>query len=667
MLVVVPVINILQPTNERLMFQSKPMDIVFLKGASLFPLAGGRRKRDVKLGFSIIESGGVVRFFFAESAPEFERWILDIDEATGGRDSKVTESMMLDLVNGEEMASGERSYDLPSSPSRDVVTGDVHEDSTPRKAQVRERLSAVTSSTKSKLGSAAAGAKTKIGPAAAGTKNLIGSAVQAAKHRGLNRRDDTDGLHPQSPTRQRSDRSTTSLSSDVDSVSSGELDVGVTPQRRVGGRFAAVKAGTKNKFGSALQAAKEKGKAAAEQRRRRIHDRAEQAMHLDHNAMSETVNAGVEAQSIPEEVPIQLPTTAVPLEESTTPSTGNEGPAKFSDSLEAMEASGSEDGVAQLSTVETDLSTATSAVAPTGSARGQQLKSKLGAAVKSVRRGTQRNSSREDNDDSAFFDPSNALKLKGIHVGHGDPAELLGKHFIDVDVDLKRIDGCWIASVEACTIEKNDESPSAPEMVDDKPLPPVTTDALQEDANEAKETDYDKEENDEDLTSADPSRQSRLEGAYKISIGFAKDRLSSSEEGKDMVEVTRSLSDLLSLQSALSESVSRVIVAATLAKNENDANANSDSPTEEEMNSLDLVRLAGRLLRGLVETGSDDFEGPKEFHDYQCKFVEDCRVIYPYEMNFISPLTTFLLSYNRRAGEGVSESCDRHCVAARWC
>jgi hypothetical protein len=80
----------------------------------------------------------------------------------------------------------------------------------------------------------------------------------------------------------------------------------------------------------------------------------------------------------------------------------------------------------------------------------------------------------------------------------------------------------------------------------------------------------------------------------------------------------------LALHTALSECVGRVILVATseasIGQGENGGDTHRTYLPDQDMNALDSVRYAGRLLKGLLETGSDEFENPKTFNDYQCKY-----------------------------------------------
>lgn len=623
----------------------------------MLPLEGGRRKRDVKRGFSIVESGGVVRFFLAESGAEFEQWIRDIDRITrrsGESSDLATEETGRSFIRDQNRMDTDQSGDFSASPSRGVTVDGVHNDNTPRRAQIREKFSSVTSSTKSKLGSAAAGAKTRLGPAAAGTKNKIGSVVQAARHRSMSHSDEGIG-HANEDEPVASALQDRSFSSADHVTDASHDDSGANQSRKMGGRFAAVKAGTKNKFGSALQAAKEKGKAAAVQRRRRIQERGDHNNAYDsRSASSDPFSAGVEAQSILAANPTRLRSTVVPLGEQMAASEETNNVMDLSENSQPVLGSGKprhetveREGVGfdSSQSIESDEVSSENLTTSSGPARRQQLKSKLGAAVQSVRLGTSQDgslrrrfggSAGEDSHDARFLDPSSTLKLRGIHSGHGNPVDELNGDYTDADVQLETVRGLyWVASVAVCKLENEIPAPLETENTVYETTPPIANEISQEvnggdqltDTSSTADPDRDEEgEAHEEPKLSD--RQRRLENAYKIHVFSGEDEISRSGENEgDVSEVVRSLSDLLALQTALSDCVSRVILVATCStgkrSTENEAGEEEGSPdslSDKDMNSLDSVRFAGRLLRGLVETGSDEFENEKEYNDYQCEF-----------------------------------------------
>ncbi len=605
--------------------QSKPMDIAFLDGAHLLPLAGGRRKRDAKWGFSIVESGGVARFFLAENGPDFELWIRSINKITknspdGGISVLEEEKNCNESFDGaSDMNLSPQSKEISGS-SRDASDRNGDHDHTPRRAQIRQKLGAVTSSTKSKLGSAAVGAKTRLGPAASSTKSRIGSAVQAARQKSAsNTEDETESI------------STGDSSSIVATSDSGENSA-----RPRSGRFAAVRAGTKNRLGSALQAAKEKGKAATEQRRRRLHDRDEH----DYDFSPDPLTAVVESQSVLSSSPPQLRSRAAPLEEESViaiPPVSEASTASVDrhnidrHEIEEEERDTGVDSSFYMDSNES-LYQSESSTEPAGSGRGQQLKSKLGAAVQSVRRSTAQDGSlrrrfgssgKEGNDNANLLDASSAIKMRGIHVGNGNPVDALcfGRT-TDVDIDLKAIKGYWVSSVDFCSIQDETRVPPSEEIGGTEASPGSVV------AGHSQESSGDTNIEMGGVAANMPDRHICLEQGFRMRVvsGTEGGQVGVGLENERAVasEIVRSVSDVLALHTALSECVGRVILVATseasIGQGENGGDTHRTYLPDQDMNALDSVRYAGRLLKGLLETGSDEFENPKTFNDYQCKY-----------------------------------------------
>jgi hypothetical protein len=596
------------------------MDIVFLDGAHLLPLAGGRRKRDAKWGFSIVESGGVARFFLAENGPEFELWIRSVNKLTknspdGGISALEEEKNCNESFDGaSDMNLLPQSKEISGS-SRDAIDSNGDHDNTPRRAQIRQKLGAVTSSTKSKLGSAAVGAKTRLGPAASSTKSRIGSAVQAARQKNAsNTEDETESI------------STGDSSSIVATSDSGENSA-----RPRSGRFAAVRAGTKNRLGSALQAAKEKGKAATEQRRRRLHDRDEH----DHDFSPDPLTAVAESQSVLSSSPLQEEEESVtaipPVSEASTASVDRHNIDRHE--IEEEERDTGVDSSFYMDSNE-NLYQSESTTEPAGSGRGQQLKSKLGAAVQSVRRNAAQDGSlrrrfvssgKEGNDNASLLDASSAIKVRGIHVGNGNPVdELCFGRTTDVDIDLKAIKGYWVSSVDFCSIPDETTVPPSEEIGGTEASPGSVV------AGYSQEWSGDNDIEMGGVAANMPDRHICLEQGFRMRVvsGTEGGRVGVGVENERGVasEIVRSVSDVLALHTALSECVGRVILVATseaaIGQGENGGDRKRTYLADQDMNALDSVRYAGRLLKGLLETGSDEFENPKTFNDYQCKYKE---------------------------------------------
>jgi hypothetical protein len=532
--------------------QAKPIDIVVLDGARLFPLAGGRRKRDVQRGFSIIESGGVVRFFMAEDGPEYELWIREINATiNSGTDNWLSQvageaksidpsSDSLQDENLRAAIGGNVPADIDGSFEIDEISFDGSNSNTPqRRAQLRARLSVVSSTTKSKLGSATST-----------TKSLLGSAVQAARQRNVSHVDDNRNSAVDAPAysikpgdvvgsvchTQTTGTSASSIDSvsyqhesvafrgqDTDSVGSSETNESLAR----GGRFAAVRAVTKNRFGSAFQAAKEKGQAAAEQRRRRLQQRGSPIASPARSPLVSVAPDLVAAQTVLESKQTEIhsgaqqlfgaavtpPVAATPtkldasgntnrFQPDTQPSAEMQTIAEH-ESLKNTKSCSVGSSDIQSEFLQTDALVFFGNEMPVSiSARRFQLKDKLGAAVKSVRRSTpQENSSATDDDNTGQFSSrrpsgsghmhgsSGAIKLRAIRVGSGNPADELHDSHAP-DMDLQKIEGCWVTKVETCEVE-NGVSPhlGIEDSVGEPQAPSNLEEGLQEDGEASKTKD----------------------------------------------------------------------------------------------------------------------------------------------------------------------------------
>lgn len=730
--------------------QAEPIDIVVLDGAHLLPLAGGHRKRDVQRGFSIIESGGIVRFFMAEGGPEYELWIREIHKtvsrSTGDGASQVSGEKSIDpssaSLQDEHLrwaVGGNVLGDTGGSFGIDEINFDGSKSTTPqRRAQLRARLSAVTSTTKSKLGSATAS-----------TKSRLGSAVQAARQRNVSHVEerrktayitsasstfgDVEGSVSRTQTTGTDALSIAPVShqheavpiggQDTDSVGSCEANESL-PR---GGRFAAVRAGTKNRLGSAFQAAKEKGHAVAEQRLRRLQQRGDGrlipvAAQSTLESKPTLLHASAGMQSV--EAAVTPPVAAMPMELGASDST-----IQFQQDTESM---GEMQTIAEQEPLEVITSSPTGSdeirseslqhetsgvtdyeIATLSSSRRLQLKDKLGAAVKSVRRSMPReNSSATDDinadrfssrrrpgsfvrmeaDGGQMCDAFDAVRLRGIHVGSGNLAdELYVSEAPDMCVHLRKIEGCWITKVEACE-KVNVVSPclGTEDSLRESRAVLTTDEGLQEDGDvresqEVSTPDISPHEDvnvldvDEsvlqnhamvggtndaqmlrtllehkdlqeggDVSSVDDSklphhddavgikdaqlpsslseRQINLDREFRIHVFSNKGGAENAgEERLQVTEVVRSVSDILALHTTISACVSclsSLINSETLCLADHErSNARCSLIPQGDMPVLDSVLLAGKLLVGLVESGSTEIDDKKSYIDYQCKLL----------------------------------------------
>jgi hypothetical protein len=270
--------------------QSTPLDVVNLEGATVLSLEGGQRKRDIKNGFAIQELKGMVRYILAPNGEEYEIWLREIKQSiiTVPNDSNDLDDESFDdaeasILSADEVAHGLRSRTRTESSDIDgndtkSLTGDTGKQK--RSQILKQKLFQVTVS----------------------TKTTFESAIQAAKQRGLKKSNSEDQdddevqvlgdipikepakssmLFEEKPCHKNVDTSDRMESSaflsqasifktptkDIALMSQSEKQVKAEPSS--GKIFGNFRSHTKNKIGSALQGAREKALAIAEDRRRK--------------------------------------------------------------------------------------------------------------------------------------------------------------------------------------------------------------------------------------------------------------------------------------------------------------------------------------------------------------------------------------------------------------
>ena len=575
----------------------------------------------------------------AENEPDFEKWILEINGA-----------IYMSKGDGASQVSGDISYDpnvsyvheqdslegqvpdgivIGENSSREsfgVVSSDLDDMdpsnslSTPTKrAQLRQRLSAVKASTKTKLG----------------------SAVQAARQRGISitgTDDDHNSTGLMSGNEDDATGSSTAVtgedigklpSHDIETISETDAkafslehketdftgaDESANQPRRMGGRLASMKSGTKNRLGSALQAAKEKTKAAADQRRRRQH--------------------GFDPHDAAQQVSEKSNEPAHTADEFDMTEQSNAGTSFESDDIQAESFHSGGDG-----------SLDHNAFTSTGVTRRSQIKNKLGAAVKSVRRSATQESASKDEDDSAgrfnlrrrLRDSAkpggiDSIKLRGIYAARGNPVDLLGVEDVPDDVPLQRIEGYWVVNVVACAVTSafTAASESRKGVEEHQPLStmhecePDEGDTLNKDnASEFEVCPHQAaDQMDTPGPSALPEPNVPLDRAFRISF---LSHIDASAEGdtRQVSEVVRSLSDILALHTTISDCVYRILSSeghkVYNSTNNVDEASRSNAIALSDMPPLDIVRFTGKLLNGLLEAGSAETEESKSFADHRGK------------------------------------------------
>jgi hypothetical protein len=205
--------------------------------AKLRLLSGGRSRQDIKRGFAIVESSGMTRYFVARNAQEFLLW------------SKEIASSIRAYSDADIVAEMEREIKLAMSsmaPSKDELEEDDGVDENgQRKRGIGKRLASVYQSAKQK------------------SKSL-------SERRG--RASSTDSLDYLDV--EEDDAQSSGLHDDVESNSntnyeeSTDSDGNALKRVQIGKKFSVVGQATKNRLGSAIQSARQKGTEISNRRRR---------------------------------------------------------------------------------------------------------------------------------------------------------------------------------------------------------------------------------------------------------------------------------------------------------------------------------------------------------------------------------------------------------------
>jgi len=99
--------------------EPKPSDIISLVNARILTLSGGNSKQDTKRGFAIVESSGMIRYFVTGTAQEYELWTKQINftirsfsdptkllDTEGVIESDISKSNEIGMDNEKDIAAG---------------------------------------------------------------------------------------------------------------------------------------------------------------------------------------------------------------------------------------------------------------------------------------------------------------------------------------------------------------------------------------------------------------------------------------------------------------------------------------------------------------------------------------------------------------------------------
>ena len=278
--------------------KSTPLDIVCLQGARLHVLAGGRRKSDIKHGFAIIEKTGKARLFVALTGPEYESWTKELQATATFYSSQINDvghddgSLLEQFPQGNVDASsnfldtqGEATNMLirmrlrTSSSDADLASRAEFDRTTSRRGEkVRATFSNITA--------AVARANRNRSKSDHDSGNEQGESVEVMCVDNLGHDElvlNSSGQTAEDIISQRQAANKGEYGADDGEGTTGQPksvqhnidteDNTSTPLRgrQLGNRLASLRSTAKNRVGGAMQAAMEKTKTVAEQRKLRKH------------------------------------------------------------------------------------------------------------------------------------------------------------------------------------------------------------------------------------------------------------------------------------------------------------------------------------------------------------------------------------------------------------
>ena len=613
----------------------RPLDVVFLQGARLMSLAGGRRKRDIKFGFALCEYSGTVRFFIVPNGPEYETWIRElqrsIDKYTPRDFPRVASTLGLggqnevnNIDEGHEDALRLRtlSSDLDDNESLAGSDGGAK-----RGQQFKNRLKDMAANTRSKVGTAVQAAREKRDRRTVESGDLSdsqhGATVEAESVTSAQPTEATASTSNTSVPNSFEEQSSTRSAAETESLASAAPVVAPAPvaapvdsisvepetenQGAFGNRFKSmrsIRSNAKNRFGNAVQVAREKAQAIAEEQRRKTESAPGGSLRNRLGAVAANARQGQLLNTS------QHPTT--PLA-SNASAAFTETPRKRTTSSDSVE---DRLGVAENNTEggerEAEVDDETSQ-----SGRGQQLKDRFSSFGASLRQtpGTKSTSTDEDVSKSMFnfrrtfggqestAEVSDFIKLKSIITENGHPAAGNEKYALPNgdDPPTERLRGNWTTNVQSMSSSRT-EQPSKGITGEDNP--------------EEKEHGPPSEESER----GDVAQFNSGKRIFSIKI-FSPDL--DAEKKISVQSINKEFSDIVCFYVKIANLVSEVVDLDHWAEKSSESVDNDEDGRVQSslgVAPLDIVNLTAELLGGLLDTSSR-IQAVVPYHEYQCKFL----------------------------------------------
>jgi N-terminal region of Chorein or VPS13/PH domain len=202
---------------------NKPSDVVSLRNTTIRLLAGGRSKQDVKRAFALVERSGMTRYFVAQTAQEFNLWTREIVSAI-----RMHSDTDFQLCVEEDAGKSENDSRLSFGEINDDSQNDEGDED---KRRIGNRLASAYQSVRLK------------GKEISERRRMKSSDIGA---------DESEGLGTLNERK----------------LSTGDIIGEETRRAQIGKKLSGVGEVTKNRLGSALQSARQKGAELSSRRSR---------------------------------------------------------------------------------------------------------------------------------------------------------------------------------------------------------------------------------------------------------------------------------------------------------------------------------------------------------------------------------------------------------------
>jgi hypothetical protein len=621
--------------------QPKPSDVILLEGAKIRQLAGGRSKQDVKRGFAIIESGGITRYFIASNSQEFSRWIQEISEVidlfeSGDEGNTSGRGLDDDAISGVSSLDNDVA-DLSGHPSEiDGASEDGESENLGRSRRLGNRISGA----KTRLGSALENARQKGKDLSERRRDTPSDVLEAntqvssEEQDGGTKNDDSAASESDTYMSNQAENAAP-LDAAEREGSVGGASAGARRRLQLGKALTGMKQVTKNKLGSAIQTARQKGAEATKTPPRpfagvrgklRGHSPGPQAVR-DEGTGNRSASSSFDRE-VGESGPSSYWTcgactfiNTVQTIQQSCEICGAKMPVPPNDTTDALVTTENDVGSGESSGV--NFSEAAEGFAPNGTdsqpdadSRRARFGAKIGAVVRSVRQNSMDDNNEDSQDargrgtgtssrfnfrkrrpgttsDESLFDDS-AMTLKRVHASGSAPS--VGAS-IAPKTPLKLLEGNWVVSVKP---QRSPVKQPTKTSFSTNSLPGIESRGEpKSDGSDGALTHSDSQDPVEtgpraNMTEAMPELE--FSGLFDV-----RTQRKDSTENQTVVPTVCSLGSLMQLHAAVSESIGGILPQLTHEFKVKPDQEGDPCLLEDSFDMVENVLVTGRMLGGFFD------------------------------------------------------------------